>query len=326
LTKVEDYAIVYEERSPILLAGRRFGMTLIVGMKSKECIVIGAEQEESAGVTSKRPVTKLKLISGPDWALVVGAAGDGRLAENGMRELERSLRGLQTINEQLLLDSIEEILDSLYTKYVDREANCEGVAFIVDAICGQQLHLISTDKRVPQIQESKAYAGYGGDIGIYFLDRLHCDDADWTFTATAAGFVIEQAIQACRYCSGESEIYVLQRPPNPRWRYLGTGDAPAELSTNFQFALVAEHLRRLVEVNQFTPELADGYSDEHHPEPVEGDEIRVTIPLEFFPSAWLQSPSYQKQIDEICSRNRDRLLQLGLLSNPSSPDAPASAT
>ena len=303
-------------------------MTLIVGLKSEDCIVIGAEQEESGGIAAKRIVSKLKLITGSDWAVIVGGAGDATLVENAMRAMERKLQGLRTLTEEILLDVTDRILDSIYTKYVDKDKDSEGFSLVIGAVCGKELHLISTIKRVPQQQDFMAYAGIGADIGIFFIDRLHRRDDDWTYAAKVAGFTLQQATEACRYCGGESEIYVLQRPPNPRWRSLGTDDAPNAFFNEFQIQYISRYLADFIKSSRITPECLAGYRDEQHLEPVRPGEMwtKPVIPLEFFPSAWLQSPSYQKQIDEICSRNRDRLLQLGLLSNPSSPDAPASAT
>src|SRR5262249_2296077 len=143
---------------------------------------------EGAGATSKRAVSKLKLIPGPDWAVVIGGAGDGRLSEIGMQELGQKLAGRQTVTQRFLLDAMDKILDSLHRKYIDKDKDCEGVAFIIGAVCGNQLHLISTTGRIPQTQDAEAYAGLGEDIAVFFLDRLRDDAADWTYTAKVAGF------------------------------------------------------------------------------------------------------------------------------------------
>ena len=291
-------------------------MTLIVGLKSEDYVVIGAEQEESGGIAAKRIVTKLRLIEGGDWAVVIGGAGDATLAENAMRAMERKLQGRSTVSGETVLEITEQILDSIYTKYVDKDKDSEGLSLVIGAVYGSELHLISTTKRVPQEQDFMAYAGIGADIGIFFMDRLHDAESDWTYAVRVAGFTLQQATEACRYCGGESEIYVLQRPPNPRWRSLGTDDAPTNFYNAFNSHEVSKHLTTLLKSNRMAPELLWGYRDEHHPEPRQEDGFFTpVIPLEFFPSDWLESPAYQQQIDEICTRNRNKLLELGLLKS-----------
>jgi 20S proteasome alpha/beta subunit len=240
-------------------------MTLIIGLKSDDCVVIGAEQEEGGGIAAKHSVTKLRLITGPDWAVVVGGAGDAAVAENAMRAIDRRLRQERAVNEKALTDIADTVLDEVHTKYIDKDPNSEGMSLVMGASCGDGLHLISTLKRVPQLQDYMAFAGIGADIGIYFMDRLHQTDGDWNYTATVAGFVLQQAMEACRYCSGEAEIYVLQRHPNPRWRSLGTGDAPMEFMTLFQSATISSHLEKLIRESPGSLEGCVGYRDEHHP-------------------------------------------------------------
>jgi hypothetical protein len=172
-------------------------------------------------------------VTGSDWAVVVGGAGDASIAEHAMREMERKLLGRRALSEKTLLDVTDKILDSIYTKYVDKDKDSEGLSLVLGAVCGGQLHLISTTKRVPQVQDFMAYAGIGADIGIFLIDRLHQSDADWTYSAKVVGLTLQQATEARRFCGGESEIYVLQRPPNSRWRSLGTGDAPVEMMNGF---------------------------------------------------------------------------------------------
>jgi 20S proteasome alpha/beta subunit len=240
-------------------------MTLILGLKSKNCVVIGAEQEESGGIVAKHSVTKLRLITGPDWAVVVGGAGDGAVAENAMRDMDRRLHQERVVNEKVLMNITDSVLDDVYTKYIDKDAQSEGLSLVIGASCGDGMHLISTIKRVPQPQDRIAYAGIGADIGIYFMDRLHRPDEDWTYAVSVAGFTLQQAMESCRYCSGESEVYVLQGFPNPRWRSLGTYDAPMEFQNLYQGPVVAEHLSKLLTKRPFKPEGFIGYRDEHRP-------------------------------------------------------------
>lgn len=243
-------------------------MTLIIGLKSNDCIVIGAEQEESGGIAAKRVVTKLKLITGKEWAVVIGGAGDAAIAENAMRAMEKELHQKEPLSEQGLMDIADKVLDSIHTKYIDKDKNSEGISLVIGAVCGNELHLISTQNRVPQPQEYIAYAGIGADIGIFFIDRLHRINADWKYSATVAGFTLQQAMEACRYCGGESEIYVLQRPPNPRWRSLGTEDAPTEFVNRFNSQVVARHLEGFLRSIPSVSEHYIGYRDEHNPEPI----------------------------------------------------------
>jgi hypothetical protein len=243
-------------------------MTLIVGLKSGDNVVIGAEQEESGGIAAKRLAKKLKLINGSGWSVVIGGSGDSAVAENAMRFMERLLLARQTLNEQVLTDITDEVLDSVFSKYIDKDPNNEGLSLVIGASCGNELHLISTTKRVPQLQDSIAYAGVGADIGIFFLDRLHLPNEDWVYSSTVVGFTLQQAIEASRFCGGESEIYVLQCPPNPRWRSLGDCDVPCEFINCFSASNVSRHLGQLIRGNALSAEGRAGYSDEHHPNAV----------------------------------------------------------
>lgn len=255
-------------KKPKLVSGpRRIGMTLIIGLKQNDSVVIGAEQEETGGITTKRAVTKLRLVTEKQWAVVVGGAGDAAIAENALRQVERRLLQHQNLTEQILLNVTDVVLDSTHTKYVDKDKDSEGLSLVIGAVCDDGLHLLSTHKRIPQPQGSIACTGYGADIGLFFLDRLHRAAEDWTYAVTVAGFTLQQAIESCRYCSGESEIYVLQKPPNPRWRSLGTGEAPVNFYNSFQKGLVADCLQAFVRKRQFDTEyLPSGYRDEHHPD------------------------------------------------------------
>ncbi len=246
-------------------------MTLIIGLKSSECVVVGAEQEETRGIVARGSVNKLRLITGNEWAVVIGGAGDAALAENAMRDFERRLRQEPTVNDQILTDTTDKVLDEIYTKYVDKDPKSEGLSLVIGASCGDELHLISTAKRVPQHQDYMAYAGIGADIGIYFMERLSRQEADWRYTASVAGFTLQQAIEFCQYCGGDQDVYVLQLRPNPRWRYLGD-DASHAFADEFSGVLVARNLENMLENALLFLHRSIGYQDEHHPEPKTYDE------------------------------------------------------
>jgi len=251
-------------------------MTLIIGLKSDDCVVIGAEQEESGGIAAKRSVTKLRLITGSDWAVVVGGAGDAAVAENAMRDMDCRLHQERVVNAKVLKDITDCVLDEVHTKYIDKDPQSEGMSLVIGASCGDGQHLFSTVKRVPQPQDRFAYAGIGADIGIYFMDRLHQPSESWIYTVNVAGFTLQQAMESCRCCSGESEIYVLQGFPNPRWRSLGTGDAPMKFLNDYQGFEVASHLRKLLRT-QLNPEGLEGYRDEHHPRELTSKQIQQEL-------------------------------------------------
>src|SRR5215469_14958133 len=143
-------------------------MTLIIGLKTDNCVVIGAEQEEAAGYASKRVVSKLKLMTGKNWAVVVGGAGDAALAERAMRSMEKKLHTHQSLAEQTLLDITDEILEPIFTKYIDKDKDSDGLSLVIGAVCDNELLLFSTSKRVTQPQDSIAYAGLGAHIDIFF--------------------------------------------------------------------------------------------------------------------------------------------------------------
>jgi 20S proteasome alpha/beta subunit len=244
-------------------------MTLIIGLKSDDCIVIGAETEESGGLTAKRSVCKLQIVKGDDCAVVVGAAGDAAVAENAMREFAHALHALKRVDESAIMAIADKILDLVHTKYIDKDPKSEGVALVIGASCPDGLHLISTEKRVPQPQESIACVGYGADIGLFCMDRLFRPERDWLYTVKVAGFTLQQAIDSSRYCGGECDIHVLQRPPQPVWRSLGTGDTSVAFANEFQQGMVASCLEKMVEASNFNPTRCDGYADEHNPAPVD---------------------------------------------------------
>lgn len=196
-------------------------MTLILGMKCADTVIVASETEESAGITAKRNVNKLQHVTGNDWSVVIGGAGDSYVCENAMRRLARAIDGKKSLTEDQLSDCIDDVLAIVHTKYIDPTPNSEGLALIVGAVCGNDLSLISTHKRTLQFQTEYAYAGYGADLAIYFLDHLHSSSADWHYGMNLTCYVLREVKDSAQYCGGESLCYALQRPPNPRWREFG---------------------------------------------------------------------------------------------------------
>jgi len=208
---------------PIKVGPKDNRLTLVVGLKCHDAVVLAAETEESVGITAKRNVYKLDRISGDDWTLVVGGAGDSVIAANATRRIARGLKDHNELTDEVLCDVIDDVLAAVHTKYIDTDPTSDGIGLIIGAVTSDnELHLISTQKRAFQFQDRYAYAGVGVDLAIYFLDRLYDHSFSWEDAAKVAGFVLMQVKEASQFCSGESQIYALQVPPNPRWRSLGS--------------------------------------------------------------------------------------------------------
>lgn len=240
-------------------------MTLIVGLKCSDGIILTAEEEEILGFTAKRKVNKLKLYTDEHWALVFAGAGDGAIIDNAERQLSKWLdeRGAFTGDE--LAEAIDTVLAAVYSKYIDPDPRAEGITLVIGTSCSDGLHLISTVKRTPQFQDSKTCTGYGADVAYYLLDRLYSSEDDWISGVKVAAFAAEEAKESSQFCGGDTHILVLQSPPSPRWRDLGWGGAN-ELGTNSAYRALGALRNTILGVN-FKPEICEEYSDEHHPEP-----------------------------------------------------------
>jgi 20S proteasome alpha/beta subunit len=177
--------------------------------------------EDTAGYTSKRRVYKLKLFGECDWLVVVGGAGDSVIAENAMQRLEQSLTSHKQLTQQILADSVDDVLAIIHQKYIDPVQNSEGIGLIVGALIGKSAHLLSTHKRTHQFHDSYAYAGIGADLAIYFAEKLYRDDDSWENNANVAALILSQVKETSQFCGLGSQLFVLQSPPNPRWRSFG---------------------------------------------------------------------------------------------------------
>ena len=244
-------------------------MTLIIGMKTDDAILIAAEQEEGCGIAAKRRVNKLRLVTNNDWAVVFGAAGDAAAGENAMRRIENKLLGRQSLTEDELQDIVDDVLDTVHRKYIDPDPKHEGMSLVVGASLGNELRLMSTSRRTSQFQDFTAYAGIGADVAIYFMERLHFSDTDWKRTVLLGGFIMLQVKESAQYCSGESQTYVLQTPPSPRWRELASEEISMELENRLQEVDFIGYLTEQLRTIGFALEHVTGYRDEHNPEPVD---------------------------------------------------------
>ncbi|HTC46492.1 MAG TPA: hypothetical protein VK722_04195 [Candidatus Aquilonibacter sp.] len=244
-------------------------MTLIVGFHYENGVVIGSESEESAGYTSKRQVTKLVRLVWGDSVIVIGAAGDSFVAENGIRRLTKKLESCRTITEDKLTKAIDDVLATLHDKYIDKEKSPEGVAFIVAAALQGHTYLISTHKRTWKFEDSYCYAGYGGDLAIYFLERIHTGDLNWEDASKMALAILAEVKQSTQGCSGESQLYTVQASC-PRWRLMeGQLLEMTEFNDLPRFtSAIVEHVKKIKKM-RFDPKAwADcdfggyGYSEE----------------------------------------------------------------
>ena len=249
-------------------AGRR--MTLIIGLKTDDALVLAAEQEEGCRIAAKRKVNKLRLVTNDDWAVVFGAAGDAAAGDNAMLRIERELTSVHGLTQEQLQDIVDDVLATVHEKYIDPYKQHEGISLVIGAALGDELHLLSTIKRTSQFQDFTAYAGIGADVAIYFMERLRYSDIDWKHALKVAGFVVLQVKESSQYCSGESQMYVLQAPPNPRWRELASDECSMELENNLvNHVGLAEHITERLKAIKFSPEGITGYRDEHNPDPVD---------------------------------------------------------
>ncbi len=250
-------------------------MTLIVGLKCEGVIALAAETEEAAGITAKRRVHKLDRVTGSDWAVVLGAAGDSIIAANATRRIKQEISAITTLTPDCLGDILDRTLASIYEKYIDPDPKSEGIAFVLGAVCSNgELCLVSTDRRTHQFHDDQnpyAYAGIGADLAIFFLENLYDEFLSWRHAASIAGFVVYQATETSQYCSGLVQLYVLQSPPNPRWRALSVESA-LEIhnvcSSMMKEALsnISEQLERIHHGPHTPIDPGDDYEDDYEEE------------------------------------------------------------
>jgi 20S proteasome alpha/beta subunit len=240
-------------------------MTLAIGLHCKGSIVLAAEQEEAVGYTSKRKIQKLHLHSGKEWALGFAGSGDAGIIDNAERRLELWLSDQRTFTSYQLSDALDDVLDIVHTKYIDPDRMAEGISLIIGASCEDGLVLFHTLNRTPAIENSYACAGIGHDIANYLLDRLYRFDDTWPKAAWIAGYVVSEVKESTRYCGGNSDFLVLQQPPHPRWRDLGTGT-----DTENQLQGLIEGLHAKITASPVRLEWNTGYCDEHNQTPFSG--------------------------------------------------------
>jgi 20S proteasome alpha/beta subunit len=236
-------------------------MTLVVGLHCRKSIILGAEQEENTGIAAKRDICKLKLYESDHWAIGFGGAGDGAIIDNAERRLAEWLESRERFTGKQLSEAIEDVLATVYSKFIDPDPRSEGISLIIGASCEDGLFLIQTHKRVCQFQDSYACSGYGSDVATYLLERLYQEDDKWINALKIAAFSIYEVKNAAQYCSGDSNFLVFQNPPNPRWRDLGDGFG-IEVENGIQ-GLIAG-IRSKIIGGRWRPEWIDGYCDQFH--------------------------------------------------------------
>ena len=241
-------------------------MTLVVGLHCEHSVVLGAEQEESAGYTGKRNVYKLKLHESEKWALGFSGAGDGAIIDNAERQLLRWLDMRETFVMHELADAIDDVLVAVYEKFIDPDKNSEGVSLIIGGSCEDGLFLIQTHKRTSKFETDYACAGYGADVGLYLLSRIYQNDDKWLNAAKITAFVIHETKKSSQFCSGDSNFLVFQRPPSPLWRDLGDR-VGMSLDDECQIFWDNKIREQVVFESSWRPEMMEGYCDQLRPIP-----------------------------------------------------------
>ena len=270
--------IVPRQSIPKLRPRRRRPMTVIAGLKSDTAIVMAAEQEESGGIAAKRRVHKLKLYAESEWALGFCGAGEAAVIDNAERRLSYWLKGRKTFTGRQLTDAIDDVLATVHSKYIDPDPKSEGIELIIGASCEDGLHLIATVRRTSEFRDFMACSGYGADVAIFFIDRLHQVADDWESSLRVLGFAMTASKEASRYCSGDTTYLILQAPPNPRWREPGE-DFDCEIMSNQQEFISGQLRESLLEMS-FRPDLSPGYCDEHNPQPLTSEEVARRVEIE----------------------------------------------
>jgi len=208
-------------------------------------------------------------MSEPGWVAVVATAGDSVVCQNLVRRLKRKLQPYREkkLTEEIIENLVDGVLAHAYTTYIDPDVKAEGVGLIIGVVCDQERFLISTNRRAHRfhdIDTPYAYQGYGSDVAVYLLDRIHDVDDDYKRGLQVTGFVLAEVKETAQFTSGDTDFYVLQSPPNPRWRSLGP-----EISAHFDINEKIE-VGKLIR-GEFTSDLdvspnADyTYRDEFHP-------------------------------------------------------------
>jgi len=234
-------------------------MTLVVGLHCKNSIILGAEQEENAGLAAKRTICKLKRYESDNWALGFTGAGDGAIIDNAERRLAEWLENQEKFTESQLSEAVEDILATVYTKFIDPDPRSEGISLVIGGSCEDGLFLIQTHKRACQFEDYYACSGYGSDVAIYLLERLYREDDKWIDALKIAAFAIYEVKGSAQYCSGDSDFLVFQLPPNPRWRDLGD-EFGTEIENDVQGLISG--IRSKIFERRWRPEWVRGYCDQ----------------------------------------------------------------
>jgi 20S proteasome alpha/beta subunit len=241
-------------------------MTLIVGLRCRNSIVIGSEQEEVTGYT-KRSINKLRCFTDDKWAVGFSGAGDGAIVDDAERRLADWLHTQKTFTGAQLVEAVNTVLATVYKRFIKPDPGSEGIGLVIGASCQDGLCLIQSVTRTAQLKNDHVCAGVGRIVADYLVGRLYNADDKWLNAAKIAAFVLHEARETVAGCGGNSNFIVLQEPPRPRWRDLGDEFGP-EMDGDFD-GVLGQCLRPEIIKGRWRPELMGGYCDERAPEPRE---------------------------------------------------------
>jgi 20S proteasome alpha/beta subunit len=140
-------------------------MTLVLGLKSDDCVVLGADKEESDQYL-KYPVGKIVWHSFSNgWTLGFSGAGSAHLIDYTVQEIKTGFEKTKKVTPNLLRPAIEEVLSRVFKRHIfatnlpleDRP----GVDLIISARYREQLFLIKARDGAPVAIDDFACIGAG---------------------------------------------------------------------------------------------------------------------------------------------------------------------
>lgn len=152
-------------------------MTLITGMKCKDCMFFSADREETTEYGGKRSVSKIHDAQGTGWAMAIATAGSAVVGDIAALRIITMARGQQNFAddpEPLL----REALTGIYGQYIfprdERRQGERGISLIVGIQRDDGTSLLfKTYEDMVKTEGTYACAGAGQEIAYYFLDRLY---------------------------------------------------------------------------------------------------------------------------------------------------------
>jgi 20S proteasome alpha/beta subunit len=210
---------------------RREKMTIGLGFRCSDGLVIASDTKESDGLT-KRYVDKIYTVRDGDFSCALTAAGTADLIEMFSHELRTQLTKcprtsrtwpvLELISKGILTTLFDESIVPFLSHPKDERPSMSAlVGFCLDG--KTSLYEMRPPRTVLSVREHHAATGFGDFAAVPLLDRFHLKRQTMKATSDLAAYILKHVKAGVDHCEGDSDI-VLQGNDgtiygyNPGWK------------------------------------------------------------------------------------------------------------